>query len=1204
MSQADVISGTDKANPEEVEELLARFDQAWQFGRRPALVNYLLPPGHTRRRELGISLAHIDLEYRLKAGDETPLVESYLEQLRHEFCDPEEVLRLIVAEYRGRWRREIGVRREEYLRRFPAHADVLQARLRPNWDCPHCRHSTEVEDEGAEMVACPACHARAPVRAPLGEIAIRQKRLPVPPVCPDWPSVPGYQILGELGHGGMGVVYKARQLNFLDRVVALKMIRAGALASPEDLVRFVAEAEAVARLEHPNVVRIYEVGRYHGQPYFSLEFVEGGSLTQKWVARPQLPRQAALLVEKLARAMDFVHRHGIVHRDLKPANVLLARSDARQGVPLGNHHEPTDYFEPKITDFGLAKRLGTTSGLTPSAAVLGTPEYMSPEQAAGRSREIGPPADVYGLGTILYEALTGRPPFRGVTLLDTLQQVLSAEPVSPRRLQPKVPRDLETICLKCLRKEAEGRYPSTLDLAEDLRRFLNGRPIRARPVGLAERCVKWARRHPAATALIVMAVVLCLGILGWARHTHEQNEAHAAAHARDLVNSLARVETAEVPALVAEMADYRRWTDPLLLQRLAETPPESREHLHLRMALAPVSDAQVDYLFHRLLQARPEELLSIRIALGQHRQAVRRALWAVAEDSRVPSAARLRAACALAEFDPTSPRWEGVGGEVASAIVRESDLALGKGKDALRPVKRFLIEPLRLVFVDENPPAAERAADFALLADYAADRADVLAEMDRQADDRQHARLLPLLRSHRQRIITLMRQELAVPMPLSGREEERDRRARSQARAAVTLIQLGDSDLAWPLLRQRKDPSVRTYLTHELARRETDSEVVLRRLEKETDVSARRALILSLGEFDGQQLTPAQRRRIGLRLLKWYRDDLDAGIHGAVDWLLRHGHKGTAARKIDWQLRRELERMDAELAALSSANLPASGRNWFVSPNERLTLTVIRDPKPFLMGTPIFDPKERARDRNRNEYPHMVQIPRSFAIATKEVTVAQFRAFLKENPRVKHEYQQAKSPTDDGPIIEVNWFQAAQFCNWLSKRDNIPREEWCYPDLEQFDYGMVLPADYLHRRGYRLPTEAEWEYACRAGSTTSRFYGSSEEMLSEYAWYAQSSNTRVFPVGQLKPNDLGLFDIYGNVMEWCQNEGDFYPVMDGKIRLDVEESDLKITRAQPRVLRGGSFFYFGRSVRSAFRDYYAPKTGIMYVGLRPVRTIR
>jgi WD40 repeat protein len=318
----------------------------------------------------------------------------------------------------------------------------------------------------------------------------------IPPASPTvWPAVPGYEILGELGRGGMGVVYKARQVA-ANRLVALKMILAGSHAGLEDLDRFRTEAEAIARLQHANIVQIYEVGEHGGLPFFSLEFCPGGSLDKKLAGTPLPPPEAARLVETLARAVQAAHDRHVVHRDLKPANVLLGANDT-----------------PKITDFGLAKKLDGV-GHTGTGAVLGTPSYMAPEQAGGKTKEIGPAADVYALGTILYELLTGRPPFRAATRLDTILQVLANEPVAVRRLQPKVPRDLETICHKCLEKEPKKRFASATNLAADLERFLKGEPIQARPVRRVERAVKWIKRRPAQAAMVGLVLLLVAAMVG------------------------------------------------------------------------------------------------------------------------------------------------------------------------------------------------------------------------------------------------------------------------------------------------------------------------------------------------------------------------------------------------------------------------------------------------------------------------------------------------------------------------------------------------------------------------------------------------------------------------------------------------------------------------------------------------------------------
>jgi serine/threonine-protein kinase len=309
------------------------------------------------------------------------------------------------------------------------------------------------------------------------------------------PRIPGYEVQSVLGRGGMGVVYKARHLR-LNRAVALKMLLAGTYAGPPEVTRFLQEAEAAAGLRHPNIVQVYDLGDLAGVPYFTMELLEGGSLAQKLAGIPQPARQAAALLETVARAVQVAHQEGIIHRDLKPANILLSADGT-----------------PKITDFGLARRSEAGPALTLYGSRVGTPSYMAPEQATGRAGAIGPPADIYALGAVLYEMLTGRPPFRAETAAETERQVIAEEPVPPARLNARVPRDLETICLKCLHKDPPRRYATAAALAEDLRRFQRGASIAARPAGLPERLGKWVRRRPAVAVLLGATVLFTVALI-------------------------------------------------------------------------------------------------------------------------------------------------------------------------------------------------------------------------------------------------------------------------------------------------------------------------------------------------------------------------------------------------------------------------------------------------------------------------------------------------------------------------------------------------------------------------------------------------------------------------------------------------------------------------------------------------------------------
>jgi hypothetical protein len=503
----------------------------------------------------------------------------------------------------------------------------------------------------------------------------------------------------------MGVVYKARALR-LDRIVALKMLLAGSHAGPKERARFAHEAAAVAQLQHPHIVALYDAGQCGDLFYFTLEFVAGGSLAHRLDGAPLPPMAAARLVEAAARGAQHAHERGIVHRDLKPGNILLQQIErgrmTNETTGSADSVSCVPSFVPKITDFGLAKNVDVETALTSTGAVFGTPSYMAPEQALGASKDVGAAADVYALGAILYECLTGRPPFRGPTPTETLLQVVQDEPVPPSRLQRAMPRDLETICLKCLRKAARERYASALDLAEDLRRFQAGEPIQARPVGRFERLLKWCRRHPAVAALslaLVLLVLIAGSLLTWqwreAVTTLADLRHEKIARAHRQVAALADAAPARVPAILEELAADRNETLALLQSSYEQEKDEGRR-MRFALALVPVETEAVRApLTDWMLRAEdPAEVLLAREALRPYRALLIASLWAKSEQAGTPPEMRFRALVALAAYDPDNSRWQKAGPEVVAHLLWSNPLHRALWADALRPLGQSLLAPL------------------------------------------------------------------------------------------------------------------------------------------------------------------------------------------------------------------------------------------------------------------------------------------------------------------------------------------------------------------------------------------------------------------------------------------------------------------------------------------------------------------------------
>ncbi len=688
-------------------------------------------------------------------------------------------------------------------------------------------------------------------------------------------------------------------------------------------------------------------------------------------------------------------------------------------------------------------------------------------------------------------------------------------------------------------------------------------------------------------ALRGAVVALILTVLGWGSY-----EAHGTLQAQALRDRLLDANTAEVPAIVQDMAAYRRWLGPLLRDGMqaAEAHQDARQQLHASLALLPVDATQVAYLLRRLLDAAPHEVPVIRDALAPHQETLRNKLWAVVETpEKGRESQRLRAASALAKYDPDDEKWTAASVFVVNDLVLENSVFLGQWSEAFRSVKNRLLPPLSDIYRDRHPEkAAERSLATNLLADYAADQPQVLAELAMDADEKQFAVIYPKFQQQGERGWRVLAAEIDRQLPSDAHEDAREKSAKRQASAAAILLKMNQPEKVWPLLKHGPDPRVRSYLIHRLSPLGADPMVLVERLAVESDITIRRALLLSLGEFSEGQLPLADRNTLITKLQDVYRTDPDPGLHASVEWLLRRWQQEPWLKQVnDAWVKDNAQRADRNNPPIVKENKQPQ---WYVN-GQGQTMVLIPGPVEVVMGSPVTEV-----GRQDNEHQHRKRIGRTFAMSAKSVTVEQYRLFNKDHP-IGAKYTRLA----ELPIVATSWFDAAAYCNWLSKQEGIPADQWCFETDVQ---GQVikLKENYLSLTGYRLPTEPEMEYATRAGALTSRYYGETDELLPKYAWYQKNSQDQTWPVGSLKPNDLGLFDAQGNVFTWCQESAQPYPTGKNEATTDDRE-DLALHEAQFRVLRGSSFFNQPSIVRSAYRYFIVPTIRINYSGFRVARTL-
>jgi formylglycine-generating enzyme required for sulfatase activity len=797
-------------------------------------------------------------------------------------------------------------------------------------------------------------------------------------------------------------------------------------------------------------------------------------------------------------------------------------------------------------------------------------------------------------------------------------------------------------------------------------------------------------------AVRTLAVALVLVLAGWGGY-----ETYGSVKAHGLRDRLLDANTNEVPAIVADMAPFRPWLGSLLRDayQAAEANHDARKQLHASLALLPDDPGQVAYLHAQLLDADPHEVPVIRALLAPHQDALVEPLWTVAQaPAKDQERQRLRAAAALALYDPDSDRWATVQDAVADDLVAVPAVYLGTWLKSLRPVRKRLLPQLSRIYGEAARREAERSLATDILTDYAADDPPLLADLLMNGDAKQFTVLYPVanraegaralladeidkqpvavpdkvvleatgtiadddakvkvsarenrpakryevaLQAGQQYRITLdsseidsflvlhdkagkelgfddgsggNRNSLLIYQPaadgvytvyaaLKGNgafalkivatfsaEDAKEKLAKRQANAAVALLRMNQPGKVWPLLKHSRDPRVRSYLIHRFAPLGADAGTIIGRLATEPDITIRRALILSLGEY-GERVGADARGALVPKLRGIYRSADDPGLRAAAEWLLRQWQDHDQLATVQEAAAKERDAREEQIRAKLAKGDKVP--QWYVN-GQKQTMVVLPGPIDFQMGTPATETGREGGPGGRIEMLHARHIGRSFAIAAKEVTVAEFRRFRKG-----HNYTKQYAPTDDCPVNLVSWYDAAAYCNWLSEQEGLG---CCYEAnaAGKFAEGMKVRPNHLQLTGYRLPTEAEWEHACRGDTATSRYFGETEELLGKYAWYTTNSLNRwMLPGGSLKPNDLGLFDMLGNAMEWCHDPIVHYTPGEDKENTFDKKS---VSDRTSRALRGGSFNLRAVYVRCGLRYRNSPAYLYDVAGFRPART--
>lgn len=1128
------------ASPHTMASLAQAMEKLWETGLEPEIYDFLDPSDSLTAEQLA-ELVRFDQRRRFAAGKPT-ISESYFANLAVLQASLE--IATDIAYHEFLLREEFGypTNVDEFVARFPELQEQLLQQIR--------FHQAMLE------TACDEQDGRIdPSNSHDNGLA-------------NFQDLPGYEVREVIACGGMSVVFRARHIA-LNRWVAIKVLVSDVLTSMESIQRFLREAATIAKLKHPNIVEVFDVGEHRGRPFLVLELVHGGSLVDHYRGH-SLPQTDVLpFVIKIVQAVQHCHALGIIHRDLKPGNILLEpllSLDAASHSPM--QVEPLSCWNPRVSDFGLSKVLDDQAMEQPTrtGSILGTPAYMSPEQARAEVTQIGPASDIYSIGTILYELLTGRPPFQGTTPIQVIQQIVHEEAIAPSRLKKGLPKPVELICLKCMAKSPTQRYANCAELLSDLQNCIAGKPIQARPAGIIQSSWRWSRHHPRVSAFVGAAsLLILLASIAWTMHLRILQRSRTDA----LVASLLTLDSAQVMPTIANLKHDSQTAIRSLEEARKSLELSGRTNFNVELATCNLTTTISKTLLDFVPTSQPQQLLLISRLDAHIDSDATQGLWDIAMNPNVPASGRLRAACLLSANSSTrlAENWQQISEDIAEQVVRESMEDIEPWSVLLSPIAELISPRLSAIVLDTKQFASERIFAATLLGRLVSADPRFLANLLLDADIDVYPVLMQSLESQNDQadLVQVLRQ-VAEDWNTEKIYAPNISLARRRALWAITMVHLDVHKPLLELLETRDDPTARSYAIELMASARIPVEWIVHSIGSAASPAQLSACLLALGQYDARIIG---REEAVDTICQVVAASSDAGVLGAGDWL---GRKLNLMRIIEATTR------SASFAKNDSAVWQNSfGQTFVVIP-----------PTVMQLGSP-----ESEEEHEIDEQLRFARLDYSFSIACTETTVGQIRKY-RDDFSINDRY----SPLPQSPANNVSFFQAAAYCRWLSEIEGLDESQMCFPPIEKIGHGMRLPDDYLQRTGYRLPTESEWEIACRAGSAVSWSFGIESRLIGNYGNCLPESNNRTSIVGAFKPNAFGLFDMHGNVAEWCVNTYD----VQSKLR-ELTPGALTIDSERLRLVRGGTFGDIPLSTRSSRLNALAPETEYATLGLRLVRTV-